>query len=164
MSYAAEEAIGIWMNEWREVWETLFFFCKECSIWGLSYVMLYFAPSSPPSSAKQPFLSHSLPKKILPGLSWLDQQVFTSLDFATLIFFLQSMVVSLASNPQTGGPGFCSYVPRLEDGPVIAPGTGFPFRRLLRLAELRWRYSNRPPHGGFRLILVTIKLVKQLLV
>jgi hypothetical protein len=26
-----------------------------------------------------------------------------------------------------------------------SPGTGFPFRRLLRLAGLRWRYSDRPP-------------------
>jgi hypothetical protein len=26
--------------------------------------------------------------------------------------------------------------------PVIPPGTGFHFRRLLRLASLRWRYSN----------------------
>jgi hypothetical protein len=27
------------------------------------------------------------------------------------------------------------------------PGTGFPFCRHLRLAGLRWRYSNLPPHG-----------------
>jgi hypothetical protein len=32
-------------------------------------------------------------------------------------------------------------------GAVIPPGTGFPFCRLLRLARLRWRYSNPPPHG-----------------
>jgi hypothetical protein len=25
------------------------------------------------------------------------------------------------------------------------PGTGFPFRHLLRLAELRWKYSTQPP-------------------
>jgi hypothetical protein len=30
-------------------------------------------------------------------------------------------------------------------GPVIPPGSGFPFRRQLRLAGLRWRYSNLPP-------------------
>jgi hypothetical protein len=29
--------------------------------------------------------------------------------------------------------------------PVIPPGTRFHFRRLLRLARLRWRYSNPPP-------------------
>jgi hypothetical protein len=31
--------------------------------------------------------------------------------------------------------------------PVIPPGTGFPFRRVLRLAGLRWSYSNPPPRG-----------------
>jgi hypothetical protein len=31
--------------------------------------------------------------------------------------------------------------------PFIPTGTGFPFRRFLRLAGLRWRYSNPPPHG-----------------
>jgi hypothetical protein len=34
------------------------------------------------------------------------------------------------------------YPPRKR---VAHPGTGFPFRRLLRLAGLRWRYSNPPP-------------------
>jgi hypothetical protein len=36
--------------------------------------------------------------------------VFTSLDFAAIIF-LQSKVVSLAPNPQPGGPDPCIYVP-----------------------------------------------------
>jgi hypothetical protein len=40
-----------------------------------------------------------------------DHPVFISLDFATRIF-LQSKVVSLASNPQPGGPGPCIYVPQ----------------------------------------------------
>jgi hypothetical protein len=31
--------------------------------------------------------------------------------------------------------------------PVISPGTGFHFRRLLRLAVIRRRYSDSPPHG-----------------
>jgi hypothetical protein len=31
--------------------------------------------------------------------------------------------------------------------PCYTQGTGFPFRRLLRLAGLRWRYSTPPPHG-----------------
>jgi hypothetical protein len=38
--------------------------------------------------------------------------------------------------------------PQEEGGPVIPPGTGFPFRRLLLLAGLRWRYSNPPPRGA----------------
>jgi hypothetical protein len=37
---------------------------------------------------------------------------------------------------------------RQQSGPVIPPGTEVPFRRLLRLAGLPWRYSNPPPHGG----------------
>jgi hypothetical protein len=40
------------------------------------------------------------------------------------------------------------YTPQTESGPVISPGTGFPLRRLLRLAGLRRRYSNPPPHGN----------------
>jgi hypothetical protein len=47
---------------------------------------------------------------------------------------------------QPGGPGPCTYVPQWQGGPVILPGRGFPFHRLLRLAGLRWRYSNPPPH------------------
>jgi hypothetical protein len=34
-----------------------------------------------------------------------------------------------------------------QGGPVIPPGTGFQFRLLLRLAGLRWRYSNPSLHG-----------------
>jgi hypothetical protein len=48
--------------------------------------------------------------------------------------------------PQPGGPGPRISIPQEQGGPVIPPGTGFPFRRLLRLAGLRWRYSKPPPH------------------
>jgi hypothetical protein len=48
---------------------------------------------------------------------------------------------------QPGGPGPRIYIPQEQGGPVIPTGTGFPFRRLLRLARLRWRYSIPPPHG-----------------
>jgi hypothetical protein len=49
--------------------------------------------------------------------------------------------------PQPGGPGTPIYTPHEQCGPVIPPATGFPFRHLLRLAGLRWRYSNLPPRG-----------------
>jgi hypothetical protein len=52
--------------------------------------------------------------------------------------------------PQPGGPGTHIYIPQEQGGPDIPPGTGFPFRRLLRLEGLRWRYSNPPPHGTFK--------------
>jgi hypothetical protein len=47
--------------------------------------------------------------------------------------------------PQPLRPGSRIYIPQEHDGPVIPSGTGFPLRRLLRLAGLRWRYSNPPP-------------------
>jgi hypothetical protein len=50
--------------------------------------------------------------------------------------------------PKPGGPNPCIYIPQGQGGPVISPGTGFPFRRLLRLAEQRWRYSNPPPQAS----------------
>jgi hypothetical protein len=46
--------------------------------------------------------------------------------------------------PQPEGPGRRNYILQKQGGPVIPPGTGFPFRRLLLLAGLRWRYSNPP--------------------
>jgi hypothetical protein len=102
--------------------------------------------------AKRPFLSHSLRKFCQICLfRELDHLVSTSFDFATVIF-LQCEVVSLASNTQSGGPGLCIYVPQWQGGPVIPPGTGFPFRRVLRLAGLRWRYSNLPPRGIYLLL------------
>jgi hypothetical protein len=56
--------------------------------------------------------------------------------------------VSDSRLPQPGGPGTRIYIPQDQGGPVIPPGTGYPFSRLLRLAGLRWRYSNPPPHGA----------------
>jgi hypothetical protein len=49
-------------------------------------------------------------------------------------------------------PHYINYVPQEQGGPVIPLGTGFPFLRLLRLARLRWKYSNPPPHGHFPLL------------
>jgi hypothetical protein len=41
-------------------------------------------------------------------------------------------------------------MPQEQGDPVITPGTGFPFRRLLRLAGLWRRYSTLPPHGNLQ--------------
>jgi hypothetical protein len=48
---------------------------------------------------------------------------------------------------QHGGPGPRIYIPPEQGGPVMPTDTGLPFRSLLRLAGLRWKYSN-PPQGG----------------
>jgi hypothetical protein len=50
---------------------------------------------------------------------------------------------------QPGGSGPRIYNPQEQCGPVIPAGTGFPFRRLLRLAGLRWRYSTPRPYGDY---------------
>jgi hypothetical protein len=55
--------------------------------------------------------------------------------------------VSDSRLPLPGGPGPRTYIPQEQGGPVISPGTGFPFRRLVRIAGLRLRYSNLPPRG-----------------
>jgi hypothetical protein len=50
----------------------------------------------------------------------------------------------------TGWPGYTPMhrVPfSSQGGPVIPQCTGFPFRRLLCFAGLRWSYSTPPPHG-----------------
>jgi hypothetical protein len=44
--------------------------------------------------------------------------------------------------PQPGGSSPRIYIPEEQGDPVISPGTMFSFRRLLRFAGLRWRYSN----------------------
>jgi hypothetical protein len=60
--------------------------------------------------------------------------------------FLQSKIVSLASNPPTWRIR-CLYLnPQRQGGPGIPLGTRFPLLRLLRLAGPRWRHSKPPPH------------------
>jgi hypothetical protein len=44
--------------------------------------------------------------------------------------------VSNSRLPQPGGPGPRIYILQEQSGPIIPPGTGFPFRRYLRLAGL----------------------------
>jgi hypothetical protein len=50
-----------------------------------------------------------------------------------------------SETPPTWKARFPIYIPQEQGGPVIPPGTGFPLGRLLRLAGLRWMYSNPPP-------------------
>jgi hypothetical protein len=44
---------------------------------------------------------------------------------------------------QPGGPGPPFYIPQEQGGPVIPPGTRFPFCCLLWLAGIQWRYQTR---------------------
>jgi hypothetical protein len=54
--------------------------------------------------------------------------------------------------------------PRNRVAQLSSPGTGFPFRRLLRLAGLRWRYSTPPPHGLLLNCLNQVKVTLRLTV
>jgi hypothetical protein len=55
--------------------------------------------------------------------------------------------VSGSRLPQPERPGPSIYIPQEQGVPVIPPGTGFPFRRLVRFTGLRWRHSTSPLHG-----------------
>jgi hypothetical protein len=66
--------------------------------------------------------------------------------------------------PQPGGPGPFIYMPQEQSGPVIPPGTGFPFRRLLRFARLRRRYSNPPLRRVFKVFKIKVKVMLRLTV
>jgi hypothetical protein len=51
------------------------------------------------------------------------------------------------NSPQAEGPSLSIYFHQEQDSPVIAPGTGFPFRRLLQLIGIDSRDSNSSPLG-----------------
>jgi hypothetical protein len=70
---------------------------------------------------------------------------------------LGSFTVSGSRLSQPGRPGPHICIPQEQGDPVIPPGTGFPFRHLLQLAGLQWRYSNPPPRGEVRINLNTSK-------
>jgi hypothetical protein len=86
-----------------------------------------------------------------------------SVPWISKLFFLQIEVISFAFNPQPGALGPCIYVLQCQGGPVIPPGTGFLFHRLLRLLGRQWRYSNPHPHGE-ELRIKTYKILSCLLV
>jgi hypothetical protein len=56
---------------------------------------------------------------------------------------MTTFTISDSRLSQPGEPGPPIYIPQEQGGPVIPPGTEFPFRRLLRLAGLRWKYRPR---------------------
>jgi hypothetical protein len=60
---------------------------------------------------------------------------------------LKHTLLSHLRLPQPGGPGPRIHMSQELGGPVVPPATGFPFRRFLRLAALRWRYFTPPTPG-----------------
>jgi hypothetical protein len=61
----------------------------------------------------------------------------TGLQFTIAVGPRQRRHVLVRGSPNLG-PDPRIYIPQEQRGPIISPGTGFPFRRLLRLAGLRW--------------------------
>jgi hypothetical protein len=57
------------------------------------------------------------------------------------------LLPQIRDSPNLEGQVPCIYIPQEQSGPVIPSGTGFPLRRLLRLAGLLWRYTNPSPRG-----------------
>jgi hypothetical protein len=72
--------------------------------------------ASSSSSAKLPFLSHSLPQKILPNLY---HPAFISLDLAAI--FIESKAVSLASNPNLEDQVSVFLCPAVTECPSYIP-------------------------------------------
>jgi hypothetical protein len=80
--------------------------------------------------------------------SWeFDRPVSTFLDFAKIIFFYRASSSALHQIRNLEDQVSVFMSPHWQGGPAIPPGTGLPFRCLLHLAGLWWRYSNPPPHG-----------------
>jgi hypothetical protein len=93
---------------------------------------------------KYPFLSHTLPLKILS-----DCIRFSLLWISQIIICLQGKVVILTSNPHPGEPVPRAYIPPWQGGPVTHPGIAFPFRHHLRLVGLREGILTRLHTGTF---------------
>jgi hypothetical protein len=77
------------------------------------------------------------------GLQFAVQSVNgpSSAEPVTILYFL------IWDSSKPGGPVPVFISPRNRVTQLYPRGTGFPLPRLLRLAGLRWRYSNPPPHG-----------------
>jgi hypothetical protein len=92
-----------------------------------------------------PFWSHSFPYKILPDLIR-----FSLLWISQLQFYFTGQGRQPCVQPPNWRTRSPYVYPPVTGWPSYIPGTGLPFRRLLRLAGLRWRYSNPPPHRHVR--------------
>jgi hypothetical protein len=72
-------------------------------------------------------LSLSLAPQPSLGLGLLHKIRLNFLEASQQFSFLQARVVSPTPNPHPGGPSLCIYIPQRQGGPVIPPGTGYPF-------------------------------------
>jgi hypothetical protein len=73
-------------------------------------------------------------------------------------FFIKTGLLALCSNPQPGGASLHIYIPWRLGGPIIPPGTGYPFYSPL---TTRMGYGGtilipRSPHGDIDFTTLTI--------
>jgi hypothetical protein len=96
-----------------------------------------------------PYVTSSLMREWVCSLQLLlasSAQSFSGLTPAEIITTFYCL--KFKTPPEPGRPGTRIYIPQEQGDSVIPPGTGFPFRLLLWLAGLRWRYSTVPPQGS----------------
>jgi hypothetical protein len=57
------------------------------------------------------------------------QQLYETVAEVSVVFkfLIETGLLALCSNPQPGGPGLHIYIPWRLGGPVIPPGSGYPF-------------------------------------
>jgi hypothetical protein len=89
-----------------------------------------------------PFLSDFNPTVDRSGKLLLVLASIVNLGFGRRRHLWPPFTVSDSRLSEPGGPGPRIYIPQEQGGPVVPPGTGLPFRRLLRPPGLRWRYSR----------------------
>jgi hypothetical protein len=90
-----------------------------------------------------PYLTSSL------TIGWVCRLEFLLVLIGEFILRSESRILlsQIRDSPNLEGQVPIFISPRNSVALLYPPGSGFPFRRLLRLAGLRWRYSKPPPHG-----------------
>jgi hypothetical protein len=141
----------------------------DISLWNVGFSRNYMV-----LQARRPYTSHSPPSEtqiqyhhiiiIVIGKTDLIEPrsisddiprllpVFTSLDFATIFFSTEQALQALQAlqtffQPLTLRTKSLYLCSRVTGWPSYTPRHWFPFHRVLRLRELRWRYSCPPPQG-----------------
>jgi hypothetical protein len=94
-----------------------------------------------------PYLTSSLTRRLVCRLQFLLVLLASAVILkSSPVGLMTTFTVSYSRVPQPEGLGRSIYTLQEDGDPVILSGTVFSFRRLLRLAGLRWIYSNPVPH------------------
>jgi hypothetical protein len=98
-----------------------------------------------------PHVTFSLMRDVIYNCCWSKPaQLFSGLSPTGLMTTFCCLSFKTPPNLEDQVPIFIS--PRKKGGQVIPPGTGFPFRCLLCLAGLQWRYLAPSPHRSWPIL------------